>query len=196
MDRRQFMQALVAGGTTLGASGWTVHARAAGTAPSGATTPVVIVSQRGVAQAGELAEAIAATLGAAGIAAATIASAARWNFADVDALLDRPAGTWLIGVTQDAPAAICQAVAATRGSACVLHAHHRIGRLAARHCCTSPAVSEALLWTEPRGAGHDTIGRIYAEALGAPPPDREIVAERPVPAEATAASLASFLIRI
>lgn len=188
MDRREFVRALVAGGA-LGASGWTASAHAAG-----GPAAVAIVTQRGVLQAGELADAIARTLGEAGIAAATLAPAARWEFGDVAVLLDRAPGSWLIGVTQDAAAAICQAVAATRGSACVLHAHHRIGRDEARHCCTSPAVDEALVWTEPRAESGAAIGRLYAEALGATPAPAVGDARRAPPTMAT--SLASFLIRI
>lgn len=189
MDRRDFVRALVATGA-LGALGWTAPTRAAGGAAA-----VAIVAQRGVPQAGELADAIARTLGGAGIATAALAPAARWEFGDVAALLDRRPGSWLIGVTQDAPAEICQAVAATRGSACVLHAHHRIGRDVVRHGCTSPTLDAALVWSEPRADCGAAIGRLYAEALGAAPAPAVGVARRAAPVLA-AASLASFLIRI
>lgn len=187
MDRREFVQAFMASGA-LGAAGWSAQARAAAAAAA-----VAIVTQRDVPQAGELGGAIARALGAAGMTVATLAPVARWDFRDVAALLDRAPGSWLIGVTQDAAAAICQAVAATRGNACVLHAHHRIGRDAVRHCCTSPAVAEALLWSEPRADCGNAVGRLYAEALGATAMPATDTSWRAAPTTAT--SLASFLIR-
>lgn len=197
MERRDFVRALAAGGT-LGAGSWAARAQAHGSTASG-TASVAIVIQHDVPLARELAAGIRRALASAGLGLAAITPVQRWRYPEAAALLDRPKGSWLIGVTQDAAAEICQAVAATRGSACVLHAHHRIGRHDVRHCCTSPAVDEALVWSERESARSDSIGRLYAEALGAPlPGGHGSFAPPPAmrAADADATSLASFLIRI
>lgn len=197
MERRDFVRALVAGGM-LGAGNWAARAQAR-SPTSGGTASVAIVIQHGMPLASELADGIRRALATAGLGLAAITPAQWWQYPEAAALLDRPHGSWLIGVTQDAAAEICQAVAATRGSACVLHAHHRIGRHDMRHCCTSPAVDEALVWSERRSARSDSIGRLYAEALGTPlPTGHDSFAPPPAvrAADADATSLTSFLILI
>ncbi len=198
MDRRDFVKALMAGGA-LGAASGTTHAQR-GHAASAGSVSVALIIQRGIASANELADDIGRALAEAGIGFATLECAARPTHAEAAALLDRPAGSWLIGVTQDAAAEICQAVAATRGNACVLRGQHRIGRHDVHHCCTSPAVDEALRWSERRSVGSDATGRLYAQALGAAsPPGGDGRADRHPARAADAAAtarLASFLIRL
>ncbi len=198
MERRDFVRALVAGGA-LGASTWAAHGRAGNPSPAG-PPDVTIVIQRGASSASEIADAIGLALADCGLGHATITSAARWRFPEIAALLDRPRGSWLIGVAQDAAAEICQAAAATQGSACVLHAHHRIGHHDVRHSCSSPSVGEAVVWTEHRSARSVAIGRLYAAALGAAlQPGHDAFADPPAllrAADTASTSLASFLIRI
>ncbi len=197
MDRRDFVKALVASGV-LGAASGTTRARPGHTVRGGGTS-VTLVVERGVPWANELADGIGMVLADAGIGLATQDCAARPTHAEATVLLDRPAGTWLIGVTRDAAAEICQAVTATRGSICVLRGQHRIGRHDVHHCCTSPAVDEVLRWSELRSVAGGATGRLYAQVLGIPLTCTAGHAKSPRVRGASPTAtihLASFLIRV
>lgn len=187
MERRPFLQALAASGL-LGVSPWAAHAGA----PSAG---LLIVVQNGLPQAHELAGTIHSALGKTGLRATQVAvgSTTPLRHAELSHLLQQPRGSRLIGVTDDATAVVVQAIAASHGACCVLHAHHRFGAGVVNHCCHSPAASESLAWSEPRATS--SIGTLYAQALQGKMPAQKLgPVHVAAPSHDVGDALASFLV--
>lgn len=195
MDRRNFIKTLMASGV-LGAS--PMAAQAAGQLFSAATEPVTIVAQSGLPQAAELVARLGQVFAAAGIEHRHVAASAGElaEYAHLAALLDRVAGSRIVGVMDDAAAVIFQELAATRGAACALSTHHRFTGREVRQCCTSAGLDSSVAWSDALPAHAERISRLYADTLGgqAPAVGREATPGTVGAASRAPASLVSFLI--
>lgn len=196
MDRREFVKAALIG-TTISSSGWA--ACAADGRRNSAIGHAAIVTQRGAPHALELAERLRFGLACAGIEPVTWGERVLHDYTDISELLSHRSGTWLIGITQDAPAVLTQAIAATQGGTCMLHVQHRIESDTVRHRCTTPIATEVISWSERRSHQASHLGSLYAGMLGANPLSKHTL-DRALYEHATAtgasASLVSFLIRL
>lgn len=196
MDRREFVRAALTA-STMGVGSWTAYG-ADGERKFG-LAKAAIIAQRGVPHTAELADRLWFGLMHAGLGPVMRHKRSLENYDDITELLSRRPHSWLIAITQDATAVLAQAIAATQGSACVLHVQHRVTPDTVRHSCTSSTTAEMFSWSERR-AFHDTrLGAIYASMLGADPlPQDESRAALPnhVSTSEPSTSLASFLIRL
>ncbi len=129
MERRSFITSLMAAAAAV-ASNPQAHAAPTrlmdGLAAPGAPATVHILVQAGVPHARALADELARSLASAGIAHTLRSERALLDPVRVAALLPRESGAALIGITDEACAVVMQAVAASRGQACVRHRSQRV----------------------------------------------------------------------
>lgn len=129
MERRSFITSLMAAAAAI-ASNPQAHAAQASladdAATAGAPATVHILVQAGVPHARALADELARSLHGAGIAHTLRSERALLDPARVAALLPHESGAALIGITDEACAVVMQAVAASRGQACVRHRSQRV----------------------------------------------------------------------
>ena len=196
MDRREFVRVALTAGT-MSVGSWTAYA--ADSEREFGLAKTAIIAQRGVPHTAELADRLWFGLVHTGLSSVMRRERSLENYEDITELLSCRPHSWLIAITRDATAVLAQAIAATGGSACVLHVQHRVTPKVVRHSCTSSTTSEMFSWSERR-AFHDTrLGAIYASMLGADPlPQDESRAALPnhVSTSEPSTSLASFLIRL
>lgn len=196
MDRRNFIKSLMASGV-LGASPLASQAASELFNP-GAAQPVLIVGQSGLPHAAELVARLGQVFVTAGIKQlqVTASGSELAQFGHVSALLDRVPGGRIIGVMDDAAGVIFQELAAARGAACVLNAHHRFGEQQVRHCCTSVGRESSIVWSDALPNHAERISQLYAGTLGgqAFAPGRQAPAAMPGVGGGAPASLVSFLI--
>lgn len=194
MDRRNFIKSLMASGV-LGASPLASQAASELFNP-GAAQPVLIVGQSGLPHVAELVAGLGQVFATAGIRQlqVTASGSELTQFGYVSALLDRVPGGRAIGVMDDAAGVIFQELAAARGAACVLSAHHRFGDQQVRHCCTSAGLESSIVWSDALPNHAERISRLYAGTLGGPAFAPGLQAPAAVPGDGAPASLVSFLI--
>ncbi|WP_159051714.1 hypothetical protein [Thauera aromatica] len=112
----------------------------------------------------------------------------------LEALLDHPAGTPLLGIMDDAAAVIFQAVTGSRGAHSLASAHHRSSTATTRHCCSATGYPQPIAWHGAGDGQAQHVEQFYLAALG------EHATIRPTAATtattATEGALASFLIRL
>ncbi len=196
MDRREFVKVALTA-SAMGAGNWNAHAADVG----GRFGPdqAAIIAQRGVPHAAELADRIWFGLARAGVGPVMRRECTLHSYKDIAELLSLRSNAWLIGITQDATAVLAQAIAATQGSTCALHVHHRIALDVLRHSCTRSSDAEMFSWSERRAA-HDTrLGAMYASTLragGLPRDQSQAAFLDHVPIDRPSSRLASFLIRL
>lgn len=166
MDRRNFIKSLMASGV-LGASPMASQAASELFNP-GAAQPVLIVGQSGLPHVAELVAQLGQVFATAGIKQLQVAASGSElaQFGHVTALLDQVPGGRVIGVMDDAAGVIFQELAAARGAACVLSAHHRFGDREVRHCCTSVGRESSIVWSDALPNHAERISRLYAGTLG------------------------------
>ena len=134
MDRRQFLQ------TTAAAAVVAAGPMAGAPLAHGATPTVTLVVQTDLPAAALLARGVGEALARAGLAARPAGADGRAlaQVQRIAELLDRARGTRLVGVMDDASAVVFQAVAATRGAACLAHRQHRIAGASAASFLIQP----------------------------------------------------------
>lgn len=194
MDRRNFIKSLMASGV-LGASPLASQAASELFNP-GAAQPVLIVGQSGLPHVAELVARLGQVFATAGIKQLQVAASGSElaQFGHVSALLDRVPGGRVIGVMDDAAGVIFQELAAARGAACVLNAHHRFGAQQVRHCCTSVGLESGIVWSDALPNHAERISRLYAGALGGKAPAPDLLAPAVAAGGGVPTSLVSFLI--
>lgn len=187
MERRNFIQMLVAGGV-LSAAPMAANALSGHLAAS-TVRPVTVMGQSGMPQAAELLAQLHQVLGTAGLAAkrVMVPGTDLLDFGAVSAWLDRAAGGHLIGVMDDARALLFQQIAAARGLNCLLSTHHRYAQRQARHCCTANSLGPDVAAAASVDTPDQQIGRLYASTAQAPAALRRWASPP--------ASLVSFLIQ-
>lgn len=196
MDRREFVRVALTAGT-IGAGSWTAYAADGGRRFR--PVQVAIIAQRDVPHTAELANRLWFGLVSAGLGPVTRRERKLHNYEDIAGLLSRRPNAWLIAITQDATAVLTQAIAATQGSACLLHVQHRVAPDVVRHSCTGATTAEMFSWSERRAVHDIRLGAMYASMIhtGPSPQDESQAAFLDhVSTDEPSSSLASFLIRL
>lgn len=195
MDRREFFRR-AGGGASLAALSTSALSFQNVNFAAG-RTQLILVGQGDLPAAVALARRVEEAFHGAGLRTAVLlpGRSELRRIGSLDALLDHPPGTPLLGIMDDAAAVIFQAVAGSRGAHSLASAHHRSSSSATRHCCSAAGYPQPITWN---GAGDDQarhVGQFYLAALGertAPP-----ASIRPAAAiTAAEGALASFLIRL
>lgn len=192
MDRRRFLGSTVAGMVLASAP---AIGRASIPPPVG-NAPVSLVFRGDLPDAVALSMCLAATLREAGIAPTLLdcGEETLTAFAGIDTVLDRARGGRIVGVMGEAESVLLHAIAATRGSGCLVQAHHRFHARAVHHHVRPSAGIGALTWSDSVEGWERRIAQLHAAVLGGRPP-MPIGARRPERSVGAArAGLVSFVL--
>jgi hypothetical protein len=167
MERRSFVGALLSGAAAGTTCATVTHA--AGAADRTAMTPSVhIAVLHGLPQAVALARDLAAAMRSQGLSCSLQPELRLLDAPRIEQLLGLRRSA-LVVVADDATAVLVQAMAASRGQACVLQTHHRRDAAGSLHGATSPMLPQDLRWAEPHHDGSTSVAaRLYAQALQPP----------------------------
>ncbi|MCK2095980.1 hypothetical protein [Thauera aromatica] len=195
MDRREFFRR-AGGGASLAALSTSALSFQNANFATG-RTQLILVGQGDLPAAVALTHRLEETFHATGLRTTVLlpARSELRRIGDLDALLDHPPGTPLLGIMDDAAAVIFQAVAGSRGAHSLASAHHRGSAGTTRHCCSATGYPQPIAW---HGAGDGRtrhVEQFYLAALGegaAPSAANRSAAA----ATAAEGALASFLIRL